>query len=368
MHLCLIIYGSLDTLTGGYIYDKRLVEHLRHHGHTVDIVSLPWRYYSRHLLDNFSAKLKFDLGQTHYDLILQDELNHPSLFWLNRKVREQNKSPIVSIVHQLLCSQPRVRVWNAAYRVIERHYLKSVDALIFNSTTTHQNVRRLLKFDCPSIIANPAGDRLGYLPASEHIKIRAYQSDHLRLLTVGNLTPNKGVYPLIEALSSLSEEIWHLTVVGSLSMHKKYVRKIKRLISARGLKKQVDLVGAKDGDELIKILSQSHVFVMPFSYEGFGMAYLEAMAFGLPTIGSTQGAVKEFVQHEHNGLLIAPNDAETLTRVISDLYRNRDLLAKLGGAALQLARGRRGWSSTMESIHSFLTNLVNRWHSQGLPS
>jgi hypothetical protein len=50
MRLCLIIYGSLDILTGGFLYDKFLVTHLRQNGHKIDIVSLPWRRYGRHLL------------------------------------------------------------------------------------------------------------------------------------------------------------------------------------------------------------------------------------------------------------------------------------------------------------------------------
>ena len=49
MRIGLIIYGSLDTLTGGYLYDRLLVEHLRRQGDHVDIISLPWRTYGRHL-------------------------------------------------------------------------------------------------------------------------------------------------------------------------------------------------------------------------------------------------------------------------------------------------------------------------------
>ena len=109
MRLCLIIYGSLDTLTGGFLYDKFLVEQLRRNGHEIDIISLPWRRYGQHLLDNFSTKLRSRLTTKSYDLILQDELNHPSLFWLNHRLRNTkgHGAPLVSIVHQVLSSQPR---------------------------------------------------------------------------------------------------------------------------------------------------------------------------------------------------------------------------------------------------------------------
>ena len=52
MRIGLVIYGSLDTISGGYLYDRKLVEFLLHHGDQVEIISLPWRDYTRHLMDN----------------------------------------------------------------------------------------------------------------------------------------------------------------------------------------------------------------------------------------------------------------------------------------------------------------------------
>ena len=83
MRLGLIIYGKLNTLTGGYIYDKILVEYLQECGHHVDIISYPRRNYIRCLLDNFSPDLCSKLVTSKYDILLQDELNHPSLFLSN---------------------------------------------------------------------------------------------------------------------------------------------------------------------------------------------------------------------------------------------------------------------------------------------
>ena len=79
MKIGLIIYGSIDTLSGGYMYDRMMVEYLRAQGDTVEIISLPWRNYAAHLTDNFSFKLLPNL-----DILIQDELNHPSLIGANR--------------------------------------------------------------------------------------------------------------------------------------------------------------------------------------------------------------------------------------------------------------------------------------------
>ena len=57
MKIGFLIYGSLDTLSGGYLYDRKLVEYLRTQGDTVQIISLPWRNYAAHLSDNFRFRL-----------------------------------------------------------------------------------------------------------------------------------------------------------------------------------------------------------------------------------------------------------------------------------------------------------------------
>ncbi|MGW8303427.1 MAG: glycosyltransferase family 4 protein [Desulfobacterales bacterium] len=362
MRLCLIIYGSLDTLTGGFLYDKFLVEHLRQQGHEIDIVSLPWRRYGQHLLDNFSAKLRSRLTKKSYDLILQDELNHPSLFWLNHRLHNTNDdgTPLVSIVHQVLSGQPRRHLLNRLYRVVEKAYLTSIDAFIFNSKTTRSKVQRLINFTRPSIVAPPGGDRLGYLADAGQLKARAGQAGPLKMVCVGNVTPIKGLSRLIETLAMLPPEIWQLKVVGSLTMDPGHARKVKRLISAKNIGRQVVLAGPLNGRELINILSGSQLFVMPFSNEGFGIACLEALAYGLPVLASTTGAVKEFIRHGDNGFLYAAGQTRAVAKTILDLHKDRDCLLKISETALQSAMSRPGWDETMESVDQFLRNLVKQ--------
>ena len=67
MKIGFIIYGSINTLSGGYMYDRKLVEYLRAQGDTVEIISLPWRNYAAHLADNFSFKLSSD-----FDILIQE--------------------------------------------------------------------------------------------------------------------------------------------------------------------------------------------------------------------------------------------------------------------------------------------------------
>jgi glycosyltransferase involved in cell wall biosynthesis len=209
-------------------------------------------------------------------------------------------------------------------------------------------------------VASPAGDRLGCPVSAAQAASRAREPGPLRLIFVGNVLPNKGLLPLIRGLWQLPPDIWHLTVVGSLEMDRRYYRKVEKLVGAKKMKRQVALVGPRDGLELASLLDRSHVFVMPYSHEGFGMAHLEAMGFGLPVIASASGAVQEFVVPQQNGFLIESRDVKMPLACLQQLHHDRQLLIKMSQAALQTFQNHPRWSDTMEAVHQFLRGLVNK--------
>ena len=84
-----------------------------------------------------------------------------------------SSTPIVSIVHQVLCRQPRRRWFNFAYRQVERGYLQTADAFIFNSAATRDQVRQLVGKTLPHCVARPAGSRLGSLSSQGLIAERS---------------------------------------------------------------------------------------------------------------------------------------------------------------------------------------------------
>ena len=136
MRVALVLYGNLDFISGGFLYDRMLVDYLRGQGEEVEIISLPWCSYPRGLLDNLSPTLKRRLTSIRADIILQDELAHPSLFWLNRRLQGRDWPPVVAIVHHLRCSEARPSWQNCLYRLVERRYLASGTGFIFNSLAT----------------------------------------------------------------------------------------------------------------------------------------------------------------------------------------------------------------------------------------
>src|SRR6201999_4502252 len=129
MRLGLQIYGDVDDLTGGYLYDRRLVGYLKAQGDRVEVISLAWRNYGRHLTDNLSRHLLRRLQEAKFDALIQDELNHPSLFLLNQRLKRRVCYPIVALAHLLRSSEPHPAWLKRLYRAVERKYLKTVDGI-----------------------------------------------------------------------------------------------------------------------------------------------------------------------------------------------------------------------------------------------
>jgi glycosyltransferase involved in cell wall biosynthesis len=354
MHVGLVIYGSLDTVSGGYLYDRMLVDYLTQQGDKVEIISLPWRNYARHLADNLSADWRRRL-ESDFDVIVQDELNHPSLAWINTRL--QQPTPVVSIVHHLRSSEPRATWQNHIYRAVERRYLNSVDAFIFNSQTTKHVVLELLGKSKPHIVAHPAGDRFDSEITTETIVLRAH-SGPLRLLFVANLIPRKGLHTLIAALNLCPMVDWQLRVVGSLDVEPAYTGKIQNLLKRWSLEDRVALSGALNGDGLVRAMSSAHLMVVPSAYEGFGIVYLEGMGFGLPAIAGAAGAAGELIADGHNGFLIPPDNPQALADCLQSLAADRDRLAQMSLAALARYARHPTWADSTSAIREFLLGVI----------
>jgi glycosyltransferase involved in cell wall biosynthesis len=361
----LIIYGSLETVSGGYLYDRKLVDYLRAHGDEVRIISLPWSGYARHLSDNFSNALLNRLKNADFDLLLQDELNHPSLFLLNGRLRPYISYPIFSIVHHLRSSEVHPPWLLPLYRHVERRYLHSVDGFLCNSQTTKRSVVRIVGEKQPFsdrsfCVAPPGGDRLQPQVSQEEITARCHESGPLRILFVGNLIARKGLHILVDALSQLPREDWLLDVVGETAVSAAYTRRLRLQIGEVALSERITLRGPLADKQLAQQYLHHHLLVVPSQYEGFGIVYLEGMGFGLPAIGTTVGAADEIIHDGENGYLINDGQTVVLAQRIQHLHQDRQELARLSRNARQTYLDRPTWDESMARARIFLHQAVQR--------
>jgi len=363
MRIGLIIYGSLDTLSGGYLYDRKLVDYLRSQGDTVEVIPLPWRNYAAHLTDNFCFRLpsqnviaseaKQSPTQQRFDILIQDELNHPSLIFANQG---KHQYPIISLIHHLRSSELRSKWQNAVYRVVEKKYLRSVDGFIFNSQTTQRVVKSLIGKPKPSMVAYPPTDRFGEAISENEIIERA-KSKELRILFLGNVIERKGLHTLLKTVS-IQPSAFRVDIVGSLDSEPEYAKKMQEFITANNLSSFVSLHGPLDNEPLIEKLKQAHVLVVPSSYEGFGIVYLEGMCFGLPAVGTTAGAAGEIITDGVDGFLIGSEDVNLLASRLKAMNEKRDVLIQMSLAARSRYLRQPKWEHTAGQIREFLLKRI----------
>jgi len=369
MQIGLVIYGSLETPSGGYYYDRRLVEFLRTQGDAVHVISLPEGNLASHLLENLTLRLPSgpdkQAGEANhaasekrsrkFDLILQDELNAPSLLRANHAPRS---APIVGLIHHLRSSEPSNWASRAIHQGIEKAFLRALDAIVCNSVTTRKAVFNLAGPHESTLVAPPPTDRFGPPLAEDVILRRASRPGPLRLVFLGNVIRRKGLHTLLSALSLVSRRSWSLDVVGSLEMEPRYASRVRHRALSMHSSDTIRFHGSLEEPQVGRILRGSDALVVPSEYEGFGIAYLEGMCFGLPALGTTAGAASEIITDGVDGFLNAPDDAVRLAESLTRL-RERKELSRMSLAARRRYMRQPPWSATATRIRSFFRHLVS---------
>ena len=357
MNLGLVIYGSLEQRTGGYLYDRQLVAHLRQQGDRLEVFSLPWQSYAPHLLHNLSRRIDRWARAAAFDLLLQDELNHPSLVWANRRLGRQGL-PLVSIVHHLRSNEVHRPLALTVYRWVERTYLRSVDALVCNSQPTRDAAQALAGRPLPSVVAWPGANRQRQRIQPEQVMVRAREPGPLRLLYLGAITPRKGLDVLLRSLARFPRGSLRLTIVGDTERDAQFARRM--IERSRQLAVPVEFLGPVPDDHLDRLFTSHQALVVPSWHEGFGISYLEAMGFGLACLASASGGAADLVRHGVEGFLIPPGEDLKLAEAISQLHSDRSLLARMGLAGLERARKHPTWESTGAKIRDFLVAVAGQ--------
>jgi glycosyltransferase involved in cell wall biosynthesis len=361
MRVAWVVDGPLDQLSGGYLYDRLVVDHLRRESVEVSLLSLPTGSYGARLARGWRSDFAKMVTDASPDILVQDELSHPALLRVNRRLASSRPGlKRVGLVHHLRASEPRSLLANAVYRWIERRYLASLDAFIFNSRTTRAAVQRLGLPASASIVAVPGADRLAVPLGPDAIHSRAQEAGPLRVLFLGNLIPRKGLLTLVEAVALLPRGSVDLTVVGSPEVDPRHAQRVRRRVSALRLGPIVHFLGALEGQALARVMLAAQVLAVPSAYEGYGMAYLEGMGYGLPPIAGAEGGATEFVRHAENGFLVEPGDPAQLAVHLSGLHHDRSLLARVSLAARRTYQTHPTWEATGDLILTFLKELLRR--------
>jgi len=314
--------GDLATPTGGYAYDRRIIAELSLRDWRIEVVDLGdgFPYPAAHTRAAAYARLA---ALPRHPVVI-DGLAFGALPEAAAALRASHR--LVALVHHPLALESGLSAADAASLCAsERSALVCTRHIIATSAT----IARLLVADY-----GVASGRLSVVePGTDRVSAPPRNRDGVvKLLAVGSVIPRKGYDVLVAALARLRHLPWRLVIAGDCGRSPQTSRRLRAEIARLGLTDRISLLGAVASEQMSPLYASADLFVLPSRFEGYGMAYAEAIAHGVPVIGTTAGAIPQTVSADA-GVLVAPDDVEALMATLQRLIASPDQRERLAAGA-----------------------------------
>jgi glycosyltransferase involved in cell wall biosynthesis len=340
------IPGDPATLTGGYVYARRLMEALPAAGWTPRLVSWPGSFPTPteadlHLVRESLAEIPS--GAT----VLIDGLAFGAL---PTSVLDGLRLRIVALVHHPLARESGLSANDVQrFETSERAALSRAHRVV---TTSEMTARTLVQD-----FGVPRGNIHVALPGTDRAPRSVGAGDVPLILTVGTLTPRKGHDLLIAALADITDLAWSSRIVGSKERDLATTATLRKLIEHHGLEKRVSLAGEIDAVGLRDVYHHADVFALASRYEGYGMVFAEALAHGLPIVACAAGAVTDTVPADA-GLLVPPDDARAFAAALRRVLTDHVLRLRLKDGSRRHGLSLPQWSDTAAAVAGALSQAM----------
>ncbi|MBH0237898.1 glycosyltransferase family 4 protein [Methylobrevis sp. L22] len=335
------IPGDLEAPTGGTGYDRRLIAEWRRAGIRVRHLALGAAFPHPAAADAADAARQL-AGLGDGTVVLIDGLAFGALPDLAR--REAGRLRLVALVHHPLALETGLEPETARrLAAAERAALEAAVAVV---TTSPDTGRRLVAD------YGVAPDRLTVaVPGTDPAEFAAASGDPPRLLSLGSLIPRKGHDVLIDALAAVADLPWTCRCVGDDRRDPDWVAGLRRRVAEHGLEARITFGGA--AADVGPAFAAADLFVLASWYEGYGMAFCEAVAHGLPVVGCAGGAVAEAVP-AGAGRLVAPGDAAAFAAALRPLLADADVRRAARDATRAAAADLPRWPETAAIVADVL--------------
>lgn len=332
-----LVPGDPETPTGGFVYDRYAIQGLAKAGQLGGVLRVDGPFPATDAVTLAQAAAAVAAVPDGAALVV-DGLAYAPLIQVLQK--HAGRLTLVALVHHPLGDETGIDAsererWLRA----EPAALAAVRRIVTTSRTTAERLAQLGLDRGRIRVVRPGVDGPVDLSFRSATAVSAP-----RLLSVATLIPRKGQDLLVEALARLADRPWSLDLVGD-ARHPGYAATLTARIAALGLDRRIALHGAVAHADLDRFWRAADLFVLPSRHEGWGIAYLEAVRWGLPVLGTTAGAIPEAVPAEA-AVLVPPDDLGALTAALARLLDDAGEYGRLAEGAVRAAAGLRRWDDT----------------------
>lgn len=315
-------------LTGGHLYNQRMIAAAGERGLRVDIVSVR----------GLSNPLRRAEG-----LVLVDSLVAWRVaIWAALGPRDQE---LVAMVHQRPGGVEGSPLRRALRRALDLSLYRRCRLLIAASTGMSHELADVDGIEAQRIrVAEPGSDLDAKSSSSPDLRA----GRRISVLAVANWLPNKGILELLEAVASLPEDRVHLHLVGDVTMRPRYARSVEERMSRPDLTGRVVSHGHLPPERLAALYSQADVFTLLGRDEAYGTVVGEALAAGVPVVAWRSGNLPSLVEDGVTGCLLPPGDIEALTETLGRLATEPVWRETLAANARRRGRSLPTWDQTAD--------------------
>ncbi len=285
MSIHLLVPRPFDAISGGYIYDRRMVEGLRALGEAVEVVELPGQHPAPDDAATEGARAALHALPADARIVI-DGLGLPAFLPLAQELSARRA--VALIHHPTALEHGAEEATRTVLKAKERALFAACARLVCTSPLTARGVATDFGVEA---------ERIGVVEPGTDDAPRAAGSGGpgCAILSVGTLVQRKGHDVLLRALARLTDLEWSLTIAGDGSRDPTHAQGLRALAEELGIAQRVTFAGEVAGAALDALYHRADLFALATRWEGYGMAAAEAMARGLPIAITAGGAIAEVV-------------------------------------------------------------------------
>jgi glycosyltransferase involved in cell wall biosynthesis len=351
--VALLTLGDPETVTGGYLYHRRIAALAPAHGARVHFVSFPDRPFPLPALA--AAAVVRTVRRRSPDVLLLDSIAAAYLGpW---PAYRRLPTPLVGMLHQPPGGIDHGPLRRRCQARLDRRTYRRADLLLVASAALAETLCRQ-GFARHRLRVVPPGRDVARDPVAPCADLRHGRA--AAVLCVGNWVPRKGLLDLLDAVTALPPDAVTLHLVGDTEADPDYAARVRARLAAPELSGRVVVHGPLPSARVAGLYLAADVFALASVREPYGTVYGEAMAAGLPVVGWDAGNLPHLVRDGLEGRVVPPGDTAALARALHDLAADEAARRRLGAAAQRRAQSFPTWDDTARMLFSELRALAGK--------